>query len=860
MPKTYSENFQGPPCNKKWYDYFVNTTEHWNLECSVEFCTPKASTFSAGGRFTTTRMFPAAIATNLQCKTTTTYPSLSDYPPSYDLKIHQLLSCEMVDEIDPRGLECKIPSAKLSFKIEGVDKYTPLDQIEAILDELDGKMLRIWRGFESHTKPILGDDGRWALDYYADYEHDTVCMGNYLVTDRKFNYEKQTIDMECEHVFFHTFANADSYLPRAKDGNPNTTAILKQRYPYPYSATEATGDMPILIQNYKLGYTPWEIMGSTLTFNVDGIEVPIYGWSFDVSGEAQGVDTGLFVQGITTVEQGNQAYWALAVDQELQSKVGSPLPVFTRDFGNTTDSYNLTQLDNTWLSENAISTVNAYNLMNRLRYIPDRAFFKTPEETRSELSTSNYGAPGTWRLVSGSKPLDQQVFLDEEAAATWNQAAMGSNGVFYPAIPNTPYKVTPSLMLSQSAAKDNIEWEEVQWVKSYYMDLVSIQPNLEKRAYSFQNIPTFTSNTDLVWFAGFASPTPSNEQLGYEIASSQPLAPDEWYVSNRSVINGAFGVISDMFGYNEWAKSQMGMVNIPNRGDSIVAYKVLWNTNLDVTNDKSPYNVELRVGKPTIFARNENDELIDVGATDNTKGVESTHIYGEYRGITKRILHRVNAGDVGTKPLYEISWSMVDDPSLRVGSVVWVPLQNEYLKVYITRQERSFDGGARLTCKGWCYEETGTPVYNPSLSNFKVTEYVNNPDTDPKGEWLRFTWTVGGDYSPVDAIMYKFVYTLNGTNYTLGTVGIMFGDESEFLLNAPFVSEQTGITLDDLYDSGGTFTIKAYFPPDARPLEASAKATIDTSWNNEAFSQLHVGYIRASNEHQPLIVGEPLQG
>ena len=113
----------------------------------------------------------------------------------------------------------------------------------------------------------------------------------------------------------------------------------------------------------------------------------------------------------------------------------------------------------------------------------------------------------------------------------------------------------------------------------------------------------------------------------------------------------------------------------------------------------------------------------------------------------------------------------------------------------------------------------------------------------------------------MDTVTYVFTYTdeLGAWSKTIGSASILFGETAEYLLNGPRIAQESGIDLDELINGKGYFGITGYFPPDAKSAYATAPKTI-TTWDNTAFSQLHVGYIRASNQHQPLIVGNPLQG
>lgn len=847
--------FQGSPCDLDWYNYFKNLTDHRDLECTVHFCEPKLLNDEIH-----TRMFPVAIASNLQCKNQTTYLGNGKLT-NYTLPVHQLVSMNATDEIDPRCLETKIPSASFSFKVEGIDHNTPLATVDALLNAFDDKMVRIYRGFNDPKGKILDDNGRWALDYYAGFDHDLVCLGNYKIVDREYNYEKCTIEVQCEHIFFNKFAEDDTYKAMHKTGDPAKTAVLYQRYPYPYSATtvEGGGDSTHptkVISSYKLGYNAWEMLRSTSYAKLGSNSIPLYGWAFpDTTMASYGVNTGGFIQGVETSYTAAARVWNLAAENDLQQIWDTTTP-FTR----TLDvRATLCQLNNTWKKESALETLLCWNLMNCIHWVPARPLQKLQEETQP--ISNDVCFDGTWTIMQGLSPTED-VFLDKTKISTWTMLDNGNNGTWFPAIANTVYKVLPSFLVSQSVKKENIEWEPVKWAKTYYMDLLNVPTRLSTDYYAFQNQTYFADTVDVHQFNTSAyQPYPSDQNSGFRIVTSQPLKNDTWYMNRTAEITGANNFVADLFGFDEPANNQMGEVNIPVRGDSVLAWRVLWNTNIRGLANRQPLSIGLITCNPTIYAYDANGNLVDEGSTQNTKGIDTIHAYGLYKNLSTRMIARANAGDTNVAPMYQLTWTMVDDPSLRVGTVVWVPLQNEYLKVYITKQERSFDGGARLTCTGWAYAKTGQKVYDPKITNAKCTYFVNNPDNDPKGEWFKLTWIPTGDYSPVDTVTYVFTYTdeFGAWSKTIGSTSILFGETAEYLLNGPRIAQESGIDLDELINGKGYFGITGYFPPDAKSAHATAPKTI-TTWDNTTFSQLHAGYIRASNQHQPLIVGNPLQG
>lgn len=857
MANTATTKFQGSPCDPDWYEYFKNLTEHRDLECTVHFCTPKTYTRS-GKSFI--GMFPSAIATNLQCKNQTTYKSTGGVFANYALPVHQLVSMNATDEIDPRMLENKIPSASFSFKVQGVNKQTPLADLDAILANFEGKMIRVYRGFADHSAPIFDSEGRWALDYYDGFVHDTVCLGNYTILGSEYNFDRETIDVTCEHVFFHKFSQDDVYRAMAKDGSKTKTDVLYQRYPYPFRTVKVDGGDAshriYRVSTYKLGYDPLEMLRSPTYETFGGTAIPLYGYTFPgTETRAYGVNTESFKNGVKTSSYSPTNWWHYAELDLEQSTDATAVPVArTLD-----DQYTLSILANTWKKENALTTLVSWNLMNSIHWVPARPFGKEREEA-IPIGENMY-LDGSWATVSGQSP-DEDCFLDKKAT-TWSRSANGSNGKWFPSIPNKVYKVLPSFLLSQSVQKDKLDWTDVSWVKTYYMNITTpIMRNIQLDDFSFQNQSYFADTTDVYKFGGTAwQPYPSDQAAGFRVITTQPLKDDTWYLNKSGELNGSSGFMADLFGFNLPATNQMGGVNLPSRGDSVVAYRVLWNKNIPALVDKQPLVLRLIKQEPTVYSYDKNNNLVSDEVTQNTPGIDTIHAYGHYKNIAKRMIARANMGEVGTAPLYQIKWTMVDDPSLRVGTSVWVPLQNEYLKVYITKQERTFDGGARLTCTGWCYAKTGVKVRDPKIIGAKATVFVNNPDTDPKGEWVKIAWTATGDYAPIDPVTYVFNYTQEFGQWSkeLGKATLLFGEPQEKMFNLPYLAEQTDIPLEELTGGRGYYSLTAYFPPNAHLVTADVRR-VNVAWNNEEFSYLHAGYVRASNEHQPFVPGNLLQG
>lgn len=865
--------FQGSPCNLKWYNYFKNFSDHWDLECTATFCEPMTNNPPVGTS-SVTGMFPTILATNVQCKNTTTYKFASGkYFTNYELPVATLIDMNATDEIDPRCVETKIPSATLTFKVDGITKDTPLDVIDALLALFDSTMVRIYRGFWHHTKAIRDENGNNNLDFYGDCEHDTVCLGNYKIIDRTFDHERQVIVMKCEHIFFNAFSNADTLKLIALESTKPATDTLYQRYPYPYKPVvdqmmTADPNYPnYKIETYKLGYSPLEMMRSTITCDIGTHKVPVYGYHFPTwlsNLNSYGLITADYSQGLWDgqFEPAGTRYWNTITTGEYQDVSTGSRYAYTTTVD---DHQTLVSLYNTWIKESALVSVNSWNLMNCIHYIPRIPLRDIPEESVNDYYSDGYihNFDGTWGVVQGVAP-SENTFLDETKVDTWTRLNDGTNGTWFPAISDKVYKVLPSFIMSQSVQKEEISWTDVTWLKTYYMDFMSVGNSINKEDFTLPTHDTFSDYVDMHNWGSSWGPYPSDQNAGFQIATTQPLKDNTWYMPVGVGIAGYLMPQIDMFGTNNPARDLTGGVNFLNRGDSLVGYRVLWNQNLSVVRDKQPFVITLVTRDPSTFVYNALGEQISEDAVQNQNGIDLVHAYAFANRLSTRVLMRANAGDIRHRPMYLLSWTQVDDPSLRVGTVVWVPLQNEWIKVYITKQDRTFDGGARLTCTGWAYEKTGQKVYDPKVTDALMTYYVNNPDTDPKGEWIEFTWKNVGDYASTDNVMFTFECKPYGASAftNIGTVSMLFGEEGatqSVMMNAPYIAERYGLNLADMASSKAEFRITGYFPPDSRSASDTCEI-ITKVWDNTAFSQLHVGYIRASNEHQPLIVGNPLQG
>jgi len=855
MPNVLTSKFQGSPCNLNWYHALTTTTVHKDLECSVYFCEVKTLDDATHSK----RMFPTTLVTNLECKRTAHYLPINNKLNEYDVVAHSLVDLSMSDELDPRCLETKIPSATFSFKVEGITATTSLDILDEILESFDGKLIRIYRGFASHEGSIYNSNGQYDLDYFSDFEHDTVCMGNYRIMERQFNYEKQTFVINCEQVFFSVFADQETYLARTKTGSDLDQVY--QRYPYPYDSEilSDAGDPTHYIYrttSFKLGYSVWEMLASQTTVNLGNEDVPLYGWAFSDVLEAYGVYSRYIAAGTYEGNTPPSHRYFYSASSMLKQGVGNGQTVPT-PFEVTADGSSLADLCYNWKKEDALSSINTFYLFNNLRAVPYRPLTNEPEEARTHDNV-----PGTWRVVGGLEPDDQNVFLDDANATTWNEANQGTNGYTFPSVVNQPYKVTPNMLLSQTVEKQTIEWEEVSYLKTYYLDLLTTRHNPTTETVSLQNQIYFTNNIDVYdWQSpGSNQPYPSNQNTGFQIINRQPMPDNTWYYPLYSALTMT-GNSLDMFGPDMPARALMGGVNSPIRGGNILSFSVLWNTNLThgAFNNKQPYSLTFYKQDATTFFYDVNGNTIDESTAQNQKGIDTIHAYTYLNGLSHRVINRANLGDTGVNPLYQLTWTMVDDPSLRIGTAVWVPLQNEYIKVYITRQDRTFDGGARLTCSGWAYERAGVPVYDPTLTNAIAHHYVVDPENTPKGEWLRFTWEKQEEWDTTQLIFYEFWYTPDvGEKVLLGSITKMGIDENVQMYNIPHLEEQLGTSL-SIDDEGGTYSIKAYFP--AFGMNSETNCLFDAiPWNNVEFSEIHANEIQASNEHQPLMYNKLLRG
>lgn len=860
----YSPLYQSAPCDYEWYQSLKTGQVPDDLECLIEICDEKSmSTLIEKYVYA-----PTILITNLFCKKTAHYyrkfreSSANPNPATfdYDVPVYDLIDCSVIDEIDPLMLDKKIPNATFSFKMTNITPLTPLDEVTAIVNSFMNNKIRIKRGFYTYdrTKSLYDENGEAAFDYY-EFQHDVICLGNYYITKVDYNYETNIITAIAEQMTFSAMDKIDYQY----------ATYWNEEYPYPYGKQQraAPPQPDYVVTSYILGVPAEKLMTQT-TFDPvlpkpANSHLPLwthinrtYGFTtwntrnilalYDKNGTPVTVPDRYALNARLTEEQ--TTYDGMTV---------TDFPFYERDISNP---WELTSLCYRWKKEPMFEAINMWCLMNDFHYIPMNNYYPWLDEFQPD-DDNDYPQHGCWGLVSGTTPSDD-VFLDKSKTdwTIWNN---GSNGIWYPALKDTKYFVTPAMLLAQTTTKDVIDLDYYQYLTEYQLDVVhsSISGEGEtpdyitnRTLYYATNENAFANNVDL---SGSDRVYPSNQRTGYVIGSKTLLEDDKWYFPisvKYSDIKGHSIIIATNTGQSTPKTDSLSGLNLAIRGNYVVFPKYMWNTNISTVQthvthqpyiadahwrDAAKYNVDINGNAVPESDDNNSDSLI----------IDSIHSFYGYKGLAQRVLKRANGHHLN--PLYKLSWTQIDDPSMRVGNVVYVPLQNQYVKVHVIKQERSFDGGARLQCEGWVLEETNIKVYDPAYAWLTAKQRVvaSGPD---KGEWIDFTWQLNNGWMAFPSMLlpYEILYYINDVN--VGSPYFLNSEQKKWTINVEPLRQAIGeeFTLGD-----DTFRLWTRYPyaigKDGREYWEDFPFIFD-DFDNTQNSLMYSGQIVAGNAVVPL--------
>lgn len=805
---TYSDEYQSAPCRSDWYDLLVKNELPGEIETTVALC--EAYSDSNGDKILQNR----SLITSLFCKDTYTHEINLDYSTSQSTQsvtdnVYQIMSATITDEIDPVMVATPIPNVTVEMYTTFND-MTPESEIEDLVNSLYDYPLSVYRGFATHSGELYDENGLANLEY-DDYTHDLINMGVYIPTDVEYDYQNHTMNITAEHCGFHTM-NAATEM--------SSDSYLNQRYPHRYEPLPlynqtVSNFTTAVVKSFKMGYTPNEVFGGAFKHYLPDYQeiVTTGGGSANYGVDIESMDsitnesksTSMGYQSYVGQEQVQQVR---AANSETPSDGYDTLAVYQEwnyPLEQSGGVYQLTNIANTWVSESMYNLFASWCRQNDLSFVP------TNDPT------------GRWMLVGGSTPTEDKVFggsgsTPDPSNGLWRNYTQGT------------YDVYPNMIWQDTLIKSKIERNAYTSTKQYRINLLgtydettgTVSNVFDFEAFSFPKLSLSSSPDDSTF------PIPANKNAGLSYVPYSLPRDSKWYDGTyvySTAKTGAEGVGSYV------ARNRMGMLFCGVDNGSVLAPKSLFsrgykNNPFTIGDDVS---VNLSTLDPVTFVVDANDDVMS-GDSDETT-FDDPHICYGMNGVSKRVLDRVNSERL--MPLYELEWSMTDDPSLRVGTAVRVAVQNRWVIAYIYKQERSFDGGSELSNHAWVIRETDEPVYvwDLNMLNLKSVYFIER-------NTLYVTFTVPeSDFVNAQIPPIAFNLIVNGE-----TIGYL----------APSYDNQRTISGEWIYD-GGSF--------DDLTVELKSIAYITGDTNTQPVTNItmvgsqhpRLGEIVASEEIEPLM-------
>lgn len=858
--------FQGYPCDFSYHEALKANTlpAGKNLQLYTVLVTPLKK--DGTGEDPNDRVL--RIITNAWVKDTT----MLVHRPSntqYSVPVDTLATLSVTDEIDPCMLENKIPSAMFSFKTESLNENSTLNEVNAFLDSFKDNVIAIGDDFVNTPMSMIRNvDGQANLSFsqyfgqFMDRQYTQQhILGYYIIDKVDFDYETAQITVSMFSYLFKRM-NDELFFDKASAMYPDCHVKV------PHNASTTTSSV-----GYALNYDQFNTLAKIYPRYPNAVQdsrVKSCGDFTDNNFPL--IDPRAIVSGLSTqhLRYNTSSFTRRMAYHYCRPSAASSFPSVSRipSYENNTDLIPMFYFLN---DESIYDVVKVTCLQNNMWLLPmGRKGTNLESDTRV----------GVWQIISGLRP-NENPFLDTTVTVP------SDTGTYYPFKADTPYRVFPSMIKEKSRTKKDLGIEPVEYIKSYNIPLdityisvtedlatTSTPQNVSLETLNFDEFPSSISPSTDIDVDGKPSTIikplgPTLEILTYPSANLIPLDEGFWYDNHTTVDDGYIvGSDGNLIANDLWYRGGSTTQRIANmvEGRNALNFRALYNpdskwrflnSGTQSIYAKRPFRANIRKVAPIASYQDIDGNMLS-DASGDVKAIDSLHNMTGVQGLPKKVLTRANLTEF--TPMYRLTWSMLDDPTLRVGTLVYVPLQNQYVKCFITKQTRSFDGGSILECEGIVTSETTEKVFDPALSECKCAYYVVNPDNSPKGEWLDFTWKQHPSWDGITQnVYYEFGFQPNsGAYYKIGEIILGSTEPNRYLLNVPDAEEKYGVNIDTT-GTKGVYQIKAVYG--SWNLESTEPCTFTASaWDNAKFSELYVGYLRASNEHQPLIVGNPLQG
>lgn len=823
----YNNNFTGPAANYEWYQRLNSLDDTYEQELSIMFIDFFGEQINS---VSYERLF---LVTNVPCTSQTgtvyTAPSVSG-----QIDVHRLVSFDSSEEIDPTAITLPIPTTNVEFIPPEINEFSSLAEIEEFLESIRGRHMLVFKGwftFDYENYDVRDNNGDFQYTYDSSrFSHDLNGLGLFTITNVDFDFQTQTVKCEGES-FAHTKINDPSFYkeyllqadrrPMPYYWNVNVAGNYygyANKFALGFSNAAMLGNYNALdetdIHTHALSYMltfPW-YPGSNTTFGMSASTFGALTQFVDTGGTTTSKNTTqpMFSGAWRSSTEGSNTWWP---DNAVSNYSFDEVRDFVNNPIGGTNYRNYYRLANpAYLIRNNQTygdMLQSYMLQNDSWLLPSNWFISAITTNNNWynsrgvlLNGTDIRVPqGAWLLQSGKVP-DDNIFCDLSrwptgSASSWTGV---DNGHYYPAL-GYKYYVTPRMLRSSSVSREPADYATYDTVKMWKINLGS-DDDVSYESYTppTQSINTTTSGLASGFWPWTTSDSPSYTYtphyaltgITFPYTNELPLSDESWFSYGRPIlISGVDSTVSESeYWYSSWPLIRpysdtvwggaCNYDNLPVYRGKLKIFNWIYSSRLNFLNNgsKGPYTLQLPK-KPI----NEVEYNINGITSVSENSLSTSYAYFGNTGVAARILNRVNFNNYNC--MYKLVWQMNDDPSLRVGACVYVPLQNQYVKVLVTKKRISFTGASTAELEGIAITETSEMVVAIDVSS--ISAYYL--DTS-QGRRLTFEWvsTVNGIDDSVVPIQYTIYYKANNSS-TYEEVAVLSYTSNEDMLYDELQSE-----------------------------------------------------------------------
>lgn len=893
----YTPDFSGSPCNREWYNNLNDIEFNMQQQCTMMFLEPSPAELSNGLVTTSMRYGKRKLlVTNLPTTNSTTVRA-GDSNDMIDIPVFKIISFNMTEEIDPTGIRVPIPSATVKFLPNDSDNFESSSTIDAFLEQLRGYWFTAykgWFGYNREASEFIDENGLPAVPYINTasagnsprFTHDINMLATFQVTRATFDFQSQEIIVEGESLGHYRF-NQPWYLRSFLSKNlGHPTAIGTTSSSSSLSRGNLLADTNVM----QLGFDPRTfVLGtvlstdeSTVSPSIDLYDHPhrdytTYGISFassqiGVQQNAQAPTRAMSFVGTDRAGYNYSGDWKYIKYWNNTNLVAGAQYFCNmseyRVYSNYTtsvvypDVYRMCPLcHNVNRDETFMSYFRTFMITNDLWLLPVNATINSigwAIEVDNVNPRLGYDSGGSYRLVCGKFP-DDRTFRDTSIAwdSAWASSDNYSNGQWYPTLSNR-YYVTPHMLRQASVSREDASYDTYDYVECEYYNVYD-DSGVNYDEYTIPSYPVTTTTSGLLTNSEFPARVqgqnirtraPRVSGVDFVTVGTIPLNNNAWYNPTMPMLISKGDSVDDMEYYPTSVRytGQTYHGCIPWFQGKLKIWSWLFSSYLTYLEPTNPYPYTLKLPKQdaTKYIRDINDNII----SDNDISPENVvsdikHLYYGHTGVNKRILDRVNYKNIPFKA--KLTWKMVDDPSLRPGSVVYVPLYGEYTKCFLFKKTVAFSGGSTAECEAILMDATGEAVFDINIYNARGRYPIGVDDPT-----ITFNWLVNSSVATNSQIQYTIFYRNGGVYTQLKTTSFIFMGDGEGYATSISLSEISDILGYTPELEGGDFYIQGKY--DDGDITSDYAPVIMSGDSSDPYV-IYSNQIEANNQPLPLMNG-----